>query len=88
MDSDIGVGTRIIGAPFTISATLENTTEQARGKNRRAEMAFVLPKLYQTALYGRWEASGDRNTVLLRSATADSEDVGAYIESKEDIEIK
>ena len=81
MDSDIG-------APFTISATLENTTEQGRGKNRRAEMAFVLPKLYQTALYGRWEASGDRNTVLLRSATADSEDVGAYIESKEDIEIK
>ena len=34
----------------------ENETEQGRGKNRRAEMAFVPPKLYQVALHGRWEA--------------------------------
>ncbi len=66
----------------------ENETEQGRGKNRRAEMAFVLPKLYQVALHGRWEAPGDRNADLLQSETADSEDVGAYIESKETIEIK
>ena len=81
-------GTRIIGAPFTISSTLENTTEQGRGKNRRSETAFVLPTLYQIALHGRWEASGDRNADLLRFETGDIEDVGAYLESKEDMEIK
>ena len=66
----------------------DNGTASGRNKNRRVEMAFVMPKLYRVELHGRWRAQKDSNTEILQSEKVDADDLGARATEKEVIEIK